>query len=779
MNIDTLLYNIGTLVTMQGPNRPRAGVEMSDISVISQAALAISDGKVIAAGPEQDVFQQLGIRKKVTQTSSNIPPTEFELEFDPDASNVTILEYIDAEGRLVTPGLVDPHTHLVHGGSRENELADKLAGVPYLDILKKGGGILSTVRATREADFLALKQKAARILDEMLTQGTTTLEAKSGYGLDWGTEKKQLEVAKALQQEHPVDLVSTFMGAHAVPVEFSDRTDDFVDMICDEMMPLVKQQELAEFVDVFCEEGVFTVAQSRRLLEAAQKQGLGVKIHADEIHSIGGAELAAELSAISAEHLVGASDEGLRMMAAAGTIAVLLPGTTFYLRSERHARARTMIESGIPVALATDYNPGSCPIPSMQHVMTLAYLNYRMTPEEILTACTVNAAYAIGRGATAGVIEPGRPADLVLWSAKTLAYLPYHFGMNHVDAVWKNGTKVVSGGRREVIIVSKEKQELSIPGLLPIGKPNFVDHLDYKVSQWIRPWSGQSDEKADAFLLGIPLSKTSISFSGAHDTPRAFREVFGNFQAYHAEKDIDLSEWSLLDAGNVQMHITDLHRCHQQIEQICESVLTHLPSAFPIFLGGDHSVSAPIIRALSNIKKNERIGVIQLDAHHDLRNLDDGGPSNGTPFRQLITGGVMEGANLVQIGIRNFSNSRAYSKTAQELGVQVIPMRRVQDEGVAAVVQEALEYLAQRVDVIYFSLDMDVIDQAFAPGVPALGPGGLTTWQLVEVMERIARHPKQIGMDIVCIDATQDPRHMTVRVAAFGLLHFLAERFRR
>ncbi|WP_409346166.1 imidazolonepropionase [Paenibacillus sp. MBLB4367] len=420
--IDLLIHNIGTLITMKGSKGARRGGDMSDVAAVRNGAVAIRDGIIVAAGPEDEVASLIG--------------------------GLPVVQRYDAEGLLATPGLIDPHTHLVHGGSRENELDLKLKGMSYLDILAQGGGILSTVRATRQASEEELYTKALKSLDTMLAFGVTTAEAKSGYGLTLEDEFKQLRVVQKLNREHPVDLVSTFMGAHMVPEEYKGRSEEFVRLVTDVMLPEVKRQGLAEFCDVFCEHGVFSVEESERILLAAKALGLGLKIHADEIEPMGGAQLAGKLGCISAEHLIAASDEGLEAMQRAGVIAVCLPATSFNLRLKHHARARRMIEMGLAVALSTDYNPGSSPTESIQLVMTLGCLQLGMTPEEVLTAVTINAAHAIGKADSVGSLEPGKKADLVIFDAKHLAYLPYYFGINHVHTVFKQGEKVVSNGKR-------------------------------------------------------------------------------------------------------------------------------------------------------------------------------------------------------------------------------------------------------------------------------------------------------------------------------------------
>jgi len=420
MIADIVIKNISQLVSMIGPNRPRRKEEMSDVGILENGIVAIADGKIIYVGV------------------GNLPE-------DIQISDDTLI--IDGTHKTVTPGLVDPHTHLVHGGSRENELAMKLHGMKYLDILKAGGGIHSTVNSTKEASFNELYDKARKSLNQMLEFGITTVEAKSGYGLDTKTEIKQLEVANKLNETHPVDVVSTFLGAHAVPPEYKNKPEEFVDLIINEMLPMVSENKLAEFCDVFCEEGVFTIEQSRKILNFAKKLGLLPKLHADEIEPLGGAELAAEVEAISADHLVAASETGMKMMAERGVIADLLPGTSFNLRTDKYANARKMIDLGVPVALSTDYNPGSCPTENIQLIMSFASLIMRMTPEEVFTAVTINSACSVKREDSIGSIEKGKKADIVIFDAPNINYIIYHFGINHVQHVIKNGKIVVKDKR--------------------------------------------------------------------------------------------------------------------------------------------------------------------------------------------------------------------------------------------------------------------------------------------------------------------------------------------
>ena len=402
-----LVKNIGMLATPEGRSA-RRGAEQGTVRTRKDAWVLIEDGVIAAVG---------------TGAAPDAPET------------------VDACGNLVTPGLVDAHTHLVFGGWRQNELGLKLHGASYLDIQNAGGGIQSTTNATRGASERELADKAARALDEMLAFGTTTCEAKSGYGLATEHELKELRVIRDLNERHPIDLVATFMGAHLVPAEYRNDRAAYVRLVCEEMLPLVEEQGVAEFCDVFCEADTFTAEESRKILEAGLRHGLRPKIHADEIEAIGGSVLAGELGAISAEHLIVCPDEGIASMARGGTIACLLPATSFNLGAA-FAPARAMVNAGVPVAMATDFNPGSCPCLNMQFVINLGCLKYRLTPEEVLTAVTLNGAAAIDRAGTTGTVEPGKLGDLVIWDAPDLDYICYRVGSNLARTVIKQGVVV-------------------------------------------------------------------------------------------------------------------------------------------------------------------------------------------------------------------------------------------------------------------------------------------------------------------------------------------------
>ena len=412
---DLLIHNLAELATPVG-REPLAGEAQGAVRRIRDAAVLCRDGEIVFAGPADDLQREHG----------PLPDTE----------------RVDGAGGTLIPGFVDPHTHLPWAGSREEEFSRRLEGATYQEIAAAGGGILSTVRATREASEDELVELMVRRMDLMLRHGTTTAEAKSGYGLNQPDELKQLRAIRRASAEHAVDLVPTLLAAHEVPPEHrEDATgrERWVDQIRAEIVPAVAEAGLARFCDVFCEEGVFSAAESERVLAAGVEHGLAPRLHADEFVDSGGAELAARLGAMSADHLMAVSAAGIEALAAAGVTAVLLPGTSFFLMKRHYAPARRLVEAGVPVALATDCNPGSSYTESMPMVVTLAVFQLGLSIEESLVAATLNAACCLGLGDRAGSIEPGKRADLVLLDAPNLLHLGYHYGVNPVRTVIKNG----------------------------------------------------------------------------------------------------------------------------------------------------------------------------------------------------------------------------------------------------------------------------------------------------------------------------------------------------
>ena len=406
------LFIHGRIFTPSDGGSPLAGENQGSLTVHEKGAMLVEDGTITAIGSEDKLL-------------SNLPP-----EVVSKAHNL--------QGCCIIPGFVDPHTHNCFATLREGEFEQRISGTPYLEILRQGGGILSSVRSVAQTTQEVLQQNTARQIERALQFGTTTMEIKSGYGLDTENELKMLAAIRGAADNTVVDIVATFLGAHAVPMEYRGREDDFISLVISEMLPAVKKQGVAQQCDIFCEEGVFSIAQGRRLLGAAKDMGMKVKLHADEVHDLGGAGLAAELGALSADHLLAASDSNIKAMAAGGVVATLLPATAYSLRKP-YARARAMIEKGLPVALATDCNPGSSFTESMPFVIGLAVLNMGMSPAEALVGATLNSAYAIGKADNAGSLDVGKQADFLVLEGESPAILAYHAGVSSVVEVYKKG----------------------------------------------------------------------------------------------------------------------------------------------------------------------------------------------------------------------------------------------------------------------------------------------------------------------------------------------------
>ena len=410
MNAEVIIVNISHLVTLAHNNTPHYGKEMEESAIITDAGIAVKGGNII------EINDSKAIRNKYSAS-----------------------EIIDAEGKIGTPGFVDCHTHPVFIHTREDEFALRLQGYSYMQIAKAGGGILNTIKTTRNASEELLFDLAKKRIEKMMELGTTTLEAKSGYGLDTESELKMLRVIDRLAKELPVTIVPTFLGAHEYPEEYKNNHEGYLDLLCTEMIPAVAKQGIARFCDIFTEADVFSIEESRRVLNCAKQYGLQLKMHADEIEPLGGAELAAELGCISADHLGSTTDAGIKALKDKGVIPVLLPATLFSLGSKTYARGREMIDMGLPVALATDYNPGSCNCDSIPLTMSIACIQMKLIPVEAFCATTVNAAYALGLGDKVGSLEIGKQADFTIWDIPSLNFIPYHLGSSYIVSVYAKG----------------------------------------------------------------------------------------------------------------------------------------------------------------------------------------------------------------------------------------------------------------------------------------------------------------------------------------------------
>jgi len=416
-DVDLIIEHAQQLITAKGyTRRPAKGVEMEELGIVPDGAVAIANGKIVAVSKSEELLSKY-------------------------AANETL----DTSGKIVTPGLIDAHTHFVFAGSRELELELKIKGASYMEILQKGGGILRTVSDTRAASKDTLLQTCRERAKSLLIHGTTTIEAKSGYGLSLLDEIKSLEVINSLNNEGPLTLIPTFLGAHAIPPEYDGRVDEYVDLIIEDWLPQISQRRLARFCDVFCEKDVFEIDESRRILLAGKRLGLMPRIHADELYPLGGAELAAEVGAVSADHLLYASDSGVERMREAGVIATLLPAAPLTLMLDRYADARKFVTHGVPVALGSDLSP-SCWIENEQLVTALACYKLKMTPAETIMAATINAAHSIQNADEIGSLEAGKKADITIFNAKDYRFLGYSLGTNMVETVIKNGKVVVDHG---------------------------------------------------------------------------------------------------------------------------------------------------------------------------------------------------------------------------------------------------------------------------------------------------------------------------------------------
>ncbi len=415
---DLLIHSAAQLLTLASPDGPQRGEAMGSLGLIKDGAVAVRDGQVLLAGPTASVRAQ-----------------------------VEAAQEIDARDQVVMPGFVDPHTHVVFAGQRADEFEMRIAGATYMQIMAAGGGIMSTVRATRQATVDDLVTQTLPRLDAMLAHGTTTVEAKTGYGLNVADELKMLEAIRRLNAAHAIDLVPTFLGAHAIPAEYKGRAEAYTDLVVEEMLPAFAPHLTATpplFCDVFCEDGAFSLAQSRRILEKARELGFGLKIHADEFKPLGGTGLAVELGAASADHLVCTPPQEIEALARSQTIAVALPGTPFGLGHHEYTPARAILQASGALALASDLNPGTCYCESMQFMIALAGRYMRLTPAETIAAATINSAHAVGLGQVVGSLEPGKQADILILNVPAYQHLGYRFGSNLVQKVIKRGQVVVT-----------------------------------------------------------------------------------------------------------------------------------------------------------------------------------------------------------------------------------------------------------------------------------------------------------------------------------------------
>ena len=700
---------------------------------ISQGAILVKDGKIVWAGAEPELPLASGAK-----------------------------ETIDGQGQWLTPGLIDCHTHLVYAGDRSREFEQRLEGVSYETIAKQGGGILSTVKATRAATVEELINDSRPRLEALLAEGVTTLEIKSGYGLDTETETKMLQAASLLASEYPVTVVRTFLGAHALPPEYKNRADDYIEHVCTEMMPAVTREQLADAVDVFCENIAFSPEQTERVFTAAKAHGLKIKLHGEQLSDSGGTQLAVKYQALSVDHLEYLSQSGIEALKNSNTVATLLPGAFYFLRETKLPPIDALREAGVPIAIATDLNPGTSPLASIRLMMNMACTLFRMTPSEALAGCTRNAAQALGLQEKTGRIKGDLDADLLLWPVSHPASLAAGLTGISPSLIIKNGQIVKS-------TISRNQ---------PFS------------------WSGRVDQEADIQAAQrwhqkvhtyTPGSEQGVALLG-FESDEGVRRNQGRLGAAkgpdHIRQALTNLPWNrnapAWDAGNIRCHGTDLEQAQQKYAgKMCELLDN---GQLVIGLGGGHEIGWASYQGLMmHLEKQKKgkgshpinAGIINVDAHFDLR-LPEVGPSSGTPFWQASEYAREQNIpfNYLCLGISESSNTQALFNRADELGVTYRLDKEMTILNLPSL-QQALQQFIDQVDHLYLTIDIDAFPASLAPGVSAPAARGIPL-EVVEPLLDIIKHSGKLKLfDIAETCPKHDIDSHTARLAA-RLIHQLA-----
>ena len=687
---------------------------------IRHGAVVVSAGKIVWLGAEADL------------------PT-----------GLSPAETIDGQGQWLTPGLIDCHTHLIYAGDRSREFEQRLAGVSYETIAKEGGGILATVRATRAATLAELVASARPRLEALLNEGVTTLEIKSGYGLDADTELKMLRAATALASEYPVTIQRTFLGAHALPPEFENRADAYVEHVCQVMIPAVAQEQLADAVDVFCENIAFTLAQTEQVFLAAKAHGLRVKLHAEQLSDSGGTVLATAHQALSVDHLEYLSPSGIAALKNSNTVATLLPGAFYYLRETQLPPVAALRAAGVPVAIASDLNPGTSPFASIRLMMNMACTLFRMTPVEALAGCTRHAAQALGLQERIGMVKTGMDADLLLWPIDHPAALAAGLTGIAPSVVIKNGRMVKSA----------------------------------LACQRSFSWSGRIDQEADStaaqrwhqqvehWSSGCAPGLTLLGFASDEGVRRNHGRPGAAKGPDHIRQALVNLPWRrqtpVWDGGNIACHGNNLEQAQQDYaQQVCRLLGQRQMVAG---LGGGHEIGWGSYLGLMRHLQDQpapNVGIINFDAHFDLR-LPEVGTSSGTPFWQAAEYARERGIpfHYLCLGISESSNTWALFNRADELGVDYCLDREMVITNLPSLQQRVQQFMA-RVDHIYLTIDIDAFCAALAPGVSAPAARGITL-EVVEPLLEIIRDGNKLRLfDIAETCPEYDIDGHTARLAA-------------
>ncbi|WP_230460345.1 imidazolonepropionase [Sansalvadorimonas verongulae] len=698
--------------------------------LIRDAAVLIEDGCILWLGKETDL-----------------------------PGNVKADQEIDGYGQWLTPGLIDCHTHLIYAGDRSKEFEQRLEGVSYEEIARNGGGILSTVNATRAATEDELVEAARPRLEALLAEGVTTVEVKSGYGLDLQTELKMLRAAGRLADEYPVTFKRTFLGAHALPPEFKGRADEYIDEVCNVMLPAVAEEKLAEAVDVFCENIAFSTEQAERVFQKARELGFAVKLHAEQLSDSGGTELTVKYQGLSVDHLEYLGEQGIEALKDSDTVATLLPGAFYYLRETKLPPVEALREAGVPMAISTDLNPGTSPLASVRLMMNMACTLFRLTPSEALAGCTRNAAQALGLKNSTGVIKEGFAADLVLWPVAHPAALAASLNGVQPSFILRQGNLV------------NISDDLSV-------KKNFIwnGRIDEELNpdaalRWHQKVQPCSDPcEAGTALIGFASDegvRRNKGRVGAAQSPDVIRSGLANLPWN--------SEAPVWDAGNVFCANSDLEQAQSTYGQRVSELLA--AGHRPVGLGGGHEIAwgsyQGIMTFLETLPDKKSVGIINLDAHFDLRLPETAGASSGTPFWQCAEYAKEHHHpfHYLCLGVSEASNTRALFDRADELGAVYKTDREMtltNLENLSNVVQWFLE----KVNYIYLTIDMDAFPAGQAPGVSAPAVRGIPLEVAEPLLLQIKDSGKMLMMDVAEVNPQFDRDSLTSRLAA-RLIHLM------
>lgn len=675
--------------------------------------------------------------------------------------NIQAIKTLDGKGQWLTPGLIDCHTHLVYAGDRSGEFEQRLEGVSYETIARQGGGILATVNATRAASEEELLAIARPRIEALMAEGVTTIEIKSGYGLDTQTELKILRAAGKLSEEYPVTITRTFLGAHALPPEYKNRPDEYIELVCNEMLPAIAKEKLADAVDVFCENIAFSVEQTEKVFKKAQELALAVKLHAEQLSDCGGTELAVKYHALSVDHLEYLGPQGIAALKNSLTVATLLPGAFYCLRETRLPPVEQLRAEGILMAIATDLNPGTSPLSSIRLMMNMACTLFRMTPAESLAGCTRNAAKALGLGDKTGMIRAGMAASLVLWPVTHPAAIAADLTGNKPSAIIHNGE------------ITTTTMPVTINPEIWTGRIDneAIPELSQRWHQKIQGWNPETSSGGVA-LVGFASDegvKRNKGRPGAAKGPDAIRKALAPLPWLRKNP-----AW---DAGTIVCNDTQLEQTQSNYAGRLEQVLNK--KAMPVGLGGGHEIAWGSYQGLMNYLESQtndaepvKLGIINFDAHFDLR-LPENGPSSGTPFWQMSEYAKAKGHpyRYMCLGVSHASNTEMLFKRADELGViyrtdqqmSLLNLDKLSDE---------LQHYMDSVDHIYLTIDMDAFPAEKVPGVSAPAVRGVSLDVVEPLLEAIKASGKLRLIDLAELNPDYDIDNRSAKVAA-RLVHLL------